>query len=281
MNWVDLILNIAGLLLWLNWRAGKADPLGKRTPATLIGTLRSAAPQPMRRWDVPLVLAALIFLRAVLYWLIGSALRWVAELNLGVIRIPFRADEFGRFWFFRILLFSFLSFMLTLGIFYSCLVLFSLLKGPKPVHDFVRMQLGRIVGWPRTVKWFLPLVVTAVCWWLASWLLAWLQIIPQPSPAWRVEEALIIATQGYLLWQFPIAAILVLYLLNSYIYFGRHPVWNYVDGAAQTLLRPFKGIPFLRIGKVDFAPVVGIALVFLIAQLAGWGVGMLYKRLSG
>jgi hypothetical protein len=281
MNWVDLILNIAGLLLWLNWRAGKADPLGKRTPATLIGTLRSAAPQKMRRWDVPVVLAALIFLRAVLYWLIGSALRWVAELNLGVIRIPFRADEFGRLWFLRILLFSFLSFLLTLGIFYSCLLLLSLLKGPKPVHDFVRMQLGRLDAWTPAVKWLLPLVVTTAGWWLTSWLLAWLQIIPQLSPAWRIESALIIATQSYLLWQFPIAAILVLHLLNSYIYFGRHPVWNYVDETARTLLKLLKGIPFLRIGKVDFAPVVGIALVFLIAQLADWGVGMLYKRLSG
>ena len=275
MNWVDLILNIAGLLLWLNWRAGKADPLGKRTPATLIGTLRSAAPRKMRRWDVPLVLAALIFLRAVFYWLIGPALRWSGTLNLGIISLSFRSDKFGR-----ILLFSALSFALALGIFYSCIILFSLLKGPKPVHDFVRMQLGQIDGWARAVKWFLPLVVTAVCWWLVSWLLAWLQIVPQPSPARRIEEGLIIATQGYLLWQFPIAAILVLYLLNSYIYFGRHPIWNYVDGTAQTLLRPLKVIPFLRIGKVDFKPVVGIAMVFLIAQFAEWGVVVLYKRLS-
>jgi len=281
MNWVDFILNIAGLLLWLNWRAGKADPLGKRTPATLIGTLRSAAPQKMRRWDVPMVLSVFIFLRAALYWLVGSTLRWVAILNLGVIRIPFRTDEFGRFWFFRILLFSFLSFVLTLGIFYSCLLLLSLLKGPKPIHEFVRMQLGRIDGWPRIAKWFLPLVVTAICWWLVSWLLAWLQIIPQPLPVQRVEEALIIAIQSYLLWQFPAAAILVLYLLNSYIYFGRHAIWNYMEGTALTLLRPLKGIPFLKIGKVDFTPVVGIALVFLIAQFAGLGIAALFKHLSG
>ncbi len=177
-------------------------------------------------------------------------------------------------------MFSVLSFAVALGIFYSCLLLLSLLKGPKPVHDFVRMQLGRLEGWSRAVKCFLPLVVTAICWWGTSWLLAWLQIIPQPAPAWRMEGAFIIAMQGYLVWQFPIAAILVLYLLNSYIYFGRHPIWNYVDKAAQTLLKPLKGIPFLRIGKVDFTPVVGIALVFLIAQLAGWGIGVLYKRLS-
>ncbi|HTR41522.1 MAG TPA: hypothetical protein VMH87_07890 [Pseudomonadales bacterium] len=215
-------------------------------------------------------------MRAVLYWLIGPALRWAGTLNLGVISLSFRSDKFSR-----ILLFSALSFILALGIFYSCILLLSLLKGPKPVHDFVRMQLGRIDGWPRAVKLFLPLVVTAVGWWLISWLLAWLQIIPQPSPIRRIEASLIIAVQSYLLWQFPIAAILVLYLLNSYIYFGKHPIWSYVDGTARTLLKPLKGIPFLRIGKVDFAPVLGIALVFLIAQLAGWGIGMIYKRLAG
>ena len=144
MSWVDFILNIAGLLLWLNWRAGKGDPLGKRTPATLIGTLRSAAPQRTGRWDLPVVLGALIFLRAVLYWLLGPALRWAGILNLGVISLSFRSDLFGR-----ILLFSLLSFLLTLGIFYSWLVLFSLLKGPKPIHDFVRMQLGRVAAADR------------------------------------------------------------------------------------------------------------------------------------
>ena len=42
MGLIDFILNLAGLLLWLNWRAAKADPLGKPAPATLIGTLRRA-----------------------------------------------------------------------------------------------------------------------------------------------------------------------------------------------------------------------------------------------
>jgi uncharacterized protein YggT (Ycf19 family) len=274
MNWVDLILNIAGLLLWLNWRAGKADPLGKRTPATLIGTLRSAAPQRTGRWDLPAVLGALIFLRAVLYWLLGPALRWAGILNLGVISLSFRSDWFGR-----ILLFSFLSFALTLGIFYSCLILLSLLKGPKPIHDFVRMQLGQIDSWPDGVKWSLPLMVTTIAWWVVSWALEKMGIIPQPvSEAWRVGESLVIALQSYLIWKFPIALLLVLHLLNSYIYFGKHPIWNYVDATAETLLSPLERIP-LRIGKVDFTPVVGIALVFLAAEFAGRGIGLLYRRL--
>jgi uncharacterized protein YggT (Ycf19 family) len=275
MNWVDFILNVAGLLVWLNWRAGKGDPVGQRTPATLVGTLRRAEPPRMRRWHLPLVLGAFLFLRAFLYWEIGPAMRWSGILNLGVISLSFRSD-----WFSRILLFSVLSFALTLGIFYSWLVLLSLLKGPRPVQDFVRLQLGRIDGWSTGLKVALPPVVTAISWWLVSWLLTWLQIDTQSaSILWRIEESAMIALQSYLTWKFPLALLLTLYLLNSYIYFGRHPVWNYVNVTSQKLLRPLKKIP-LRAGKADFTPVVGIALVFLIAELAERGLSSLYLRLA-
>jgi hypothetical protein len=277
MSWVDFILNIAGLLLWLNWRAGKIDPLGKRTPATLVGTLRQAEPSRVWRWSLPLFLGAFLFLRALLYWQVGSALRWAGTLNLGVISLSFRSDLFGR-----ALLFSILSFLLALGVLYSCLLLLSLLKGPKPVQAFVRLQLGRIDDWPSAVKLALPFVVTAIAWWAASWALVGLRIIPQPlSPAVRIEESLIIAVQSYLIWEFPIAALLTLHLLNNYIYFGRHPIWNYADVTAGRLLRPLASLKWLplRIGKVDLKPVVGIAAVFFSAELAGRVLLRLYSRL--
>lgn len=278
INWVDLILNIAGLLLWLNWRAGNVDPLRKRTPATLVGTLRRAEPARMQRWHVPAILGGLVFFRAVFYWLIGSGLGWVGSLNLGVTSLSFRSDQYGHDWFWRILLFSILSFALSLGIMYSWLLLLSLLKGPKPIHDFVRMQLGRIDSWGGGIRFILPFVVTAVVWWLASWMLAWLHIVPQPvSELRRLEEAAIIGMEGYLIWKFPIAMLLALHLLNSYIYFGRHPVWDYVDATARALLRPLRKIP-LRIGRVDFAPVAGIAIVFLVAEFAEPGLRALYER---
>ncbi|HUA65726.1 MAG TPA: hypothetical protein VME24_07755 [Alphaproteobacteria bacterium] len=277
MSWVDFILNIAGLLLWLNWRAGKIDPLGKRTPATLVGTLRQAEPSRAWRWSLPLFLGAFLFLRALLYWQIGSALRWAGTLNLGVISLSFRSEWFGR-----TLAFSILSFLLALGILYSCLLLLSLLKGPKPIQDFVRLQLGRIDDWPPAVKLILPFVVTAVVWWTVSWALAWRGIIPQPhSPAVRIEESLIIAVQGYLIWEFPIAALLALHLLNNYVYFGRHPIWNYADVTANRLLRPVKNLKWLplRIGKVDLTPIVGIAAVFFGAEMAALLLQNLYSRL--
>ena len=125
----------------------------------------------------------------------------------------------------------------------------------------------------------MPLMVTATFWWLASWLLAWLQVIPEPiTPAHRLEESLVIGLGSYLAWKYLIGMLLVLHLLNSYIYFGKHPFWAYVNAEALTLLSPLRVVP-LQAGKVDFAPVVGIAAVFLVAELAGRGLVLLYGKL--
>ena len=277
MGLIDFILNLAGLLLWLNWRSVRFDPLGKRTPATLIGTLRRAEPRRLRRWHLLAALGGLLLLRALFYWQIGSAARWTGILNLSVITLSFRSD-----YFVRMLLFSIFSFGLTLGVFYLWLLLLSILAGPEPLpfHRLVRMPLGGIDRWARGVKFLLPLIVTATFWWLASWLLAWLQVIPEPvSPAHRIEESLVIGLSSYLAWKYLAGALLVLHLLNSYIYFGKHPFWGYVNAGAQTLLSPLRALP-LRVGKADFAPVVGIVLVFLLAGLAERGLIFIYGRLS-
>jgi len=276
MGYVDFILNLAGVLLWLSWRSVRFDPLNQRTPATLMGTLRPAAPQKIRRWHLLVIIAGLLLLRAFFYWQIGSALSpiWTGKLDLGVITLSFRSD-----WFVRVLLFSFLSFGRALGIFYVGLLFLSLVKGPEPIHRLVRIPLGRVDGWARWQKIILPYLATAVIWWLAAWLLGALQIATQPvSMAQRLEEAAVIALGSYLVWQFPAVAVLGLHLLNSYIYFGKHPLWNYVNTAAQKILLPLEKIP-LRLGKMDFAPVVGIALIFLAAGCAGRGLTWLYQRL--
>ena len=276
MGYVDFILNLAGLLLWIKWRSLPFDPFTKRTPATLVGTLRRAAPSHFRRWHLLAGIGMLLVLRAVFYWQIGSASNpvWAGKLNLGVTVPAFLSSSFGR-----MLLFSFFSYGLTLGIFYLWLLLLSILSGSEPMHRFVRMQVGGVDKWPRGLKFFLPLILTATIWWLASWMFEWLQIIPTPSTAHRIEESLVIGLGSYLVWKFVAATLLVLHLLNTYIYFGRHPFWNYVHAIAETLLSPLRKIP-LRAGKVDFAPVVGIAVVFFAAELAEYGLVKLYERLS-
>src|ERR1700690_1871455 len=104
MAYIDFILNLAGLLLWLNWRSIHFDPLVKRMPATLMGTLRPAAPKKFRRWHLLAFITALLLLRAVIYWWIGSAANWTGRLDFGAVVLSCRSD-----WFLRILAFSFFS----------------------------------------------------------------------------------------------------------------------------------------------------------------------------
>jgi uncharacterized protein YggT (Ycf19 family) len=276
MGLIDFILNLAGLLLWLNWRSIRFDPLGKRTPATLVGTLRRAGPSRLRRWHLLAALGGLLLLRALFYWQIGSASKpvWAGTLDLNIIAPSFLSNSPGR-----MLLFSIFSFGLTLGVFYLWLLLLSILDGPEPIRRLVRMPLGGIDHWPRWTKLFLPLTVMALSWWLASWMLTWLGIVPCPvSAAHRIEESLVIGLGSYLSWKYVAGALLSLHLLNSYIYFGRHPFWGYVNAEAQTLLWPLRAVP-MRVGKVDFAPVVGIVLVFLSTELAERGLVAFYLRL--
>jgi uncharacterized protein YggT (Ycf19 family) len=201
-------------------------------------------------------------------------MHWAGKLNLGVIELSFRSDFFNR-----MLLFSISSFALTLGFFYLCLLLLSILDGPAPFRIFVRLQLGDVDGWRRGTKLLLPFVAASLLWWLASWLLAWLEIIPQPaSELRRIGEALIIGAGSYLAWKYVVGALLLLHLLNSYIYFGKNQFWNFVNAEAQTLLSPLKKIP-LQFGKIDFASIVGIALVFVLAEELGKLLAWLYGRI--
>jgi uncharacterized protein YggT (Ycf19 family) len=273
VSYVDFILNLAGLLLWINWRSTLFDPFEKRTPATLVGALKRAAPTRFRHWHLLAAIGVLLALRALIYWQIGAAARWTGRLDLGLTTIFFRSNFFGQ-----MLLFSILSFARILGIIYLWLLLLSILDGPMPTHRFVKMQLGKIDGWARGIKLFLPLVVIALFWGLASWPFAWLHPKASMSAAHRIEEALVIGLGSYLVWKFLIGALLVLHLLNSYIYFGKNPLWNYVNGVARKILSPLEKIP-LRAGKADFAPVVGIAFVFLSAELAGRALAWLYAHL--
>jgi len=279
MGLIDFILNLAGLLLWLNWRSVPFDPLSRTTPATLVGTLRRAEPQRLKRWHFLAALGGLILIRALLYWQIGPAVDWTASVKLVAISISFRSDFLGR-----MLLFSVSSFGITLAVFFLWLLFLSILNCSASQTDslqkLVRLQLGLVDRWPGAIKLSLPLLVGGVSWWLLSWPLAHWQIVPRPvSAAHRLEQAALIGLGSYFAWKYLIAGLLTLHLVNSYVYLGNHPVWNYADAAARRLLSQLQRVP-LRVGKVDFSPVVGMAVVFIAAELAAAALTKLYGHLQ-
>jgi uncharacterized protein YggT (Ycf19 family) len=263
MSLIDFVLNIASLLLWLNWRAIRFDPLMRATPATLAGTLRRAAPPKLKRWHFLAALGALLFLRALFYRQLGPAVGWTPRLDLGVITLPFRADFFSHE-----LVFSALSFLHTLLIFHFWLLALTVISGrgsdPDPVHKMLQLQLGRTAHWPRSVQISLPLLIVPVLWLALHPLLSYINVVsPTRSPLHLVEQALLIGAGMYFSLKFVLPAFLFLHLIASYVYLGSSPFWDFVAVTSRNILRPLNRIP-LRFGKFDFAPLLQIVLIVLL-----------------
>ena len=275
MTLIDFILNIVGLLLWLNWRAVEL-PVGGRPGTSLVSTLRPAGP-PRPRWHYLAGLPVLLAVRALFYWQVGRPVHWMPRIFLGPTTLTFRSDLPGRMF-----LLSLLSFAVTLGIFYLWLLFLSCVNaqvsGADPVQRLVRVWLGRLEQWPGAIKLLLSLAVTALAWCLLHPLLARLNMVPAVAPARLLAQGAVIGLSAYLTLKFLIVALFILYLFNSYIYLGEFTVWNFVDATARRLLRPLQVLP-LRVWKIDFAPILAIILVLLAAECARRGLLHLYQKL--
>lgn len=275
MSLIDFILNIVGLLLWLNWRAAES-PVGAKAGTSIVRTLRPAGP-PRPRYYYWGALPVLLLLRALFYWGAGPPIHWNPRLFLGPITLSFRVDMLGR-----MVLFSVLSFGVALGVFYLWLLLLSCLNAQvpnaDPVQRLVRVWLGRLERLPVAIKLLLPLAVTALAWCLIHPLLARLDLVPANALGRLLAQGAVIGLAACLTLKFLIVALLLLYLINSYVYLGEFPLWNFVDATTRRLLQPLQKVP-LRVWKIDFAPVLSMVLVLLAAEYAQRGLAQLYQRL--
>jgi uncharacterized protein YggT (Ycf19 family) len=275
MSFIDAILNFAGLLLWLKWR-DKGQEFSARG-ISLITTLKKAGPRYPRVFFL-LALVVLLVVRPILYWQLGSALDWTPRIWFGLISLSFRSD-----FFWRISLFSLVSFLATLAIFYLCLLLISILNSKRadgdPIQNLVRAQLGKLDFLPRIVKLLLPWFAMILLWCIFNKPLAALGLLAAPKSFMHlVEQGAVAGFAIYFAWKYLIVGVLLLYLLNSYIYFGAWPFWIFIDHTATQILKPFSWIP-LRARKIDFSPVVAIAAVILAAEFGARGLIWIYQRL--
>ena len=250
MSLINFILDIMGLLLWVNWLSLNFDPLAKASAATLVGTLRKADPSRPRRWQTLAAIIGLVIIRGlVIYWQIGPALNWTPRLSLAPVEPPFRSDLFRY-----VLLFSALSLVCTLAVFYFSLLLLSVanqsLPDNDPLQKLVRQYFKWFDRWPTSLKLLLPLFVGALFWMGLHPLLTRLancsaarnispNFLPRPPSS---------AQGTYLAWKYVIIGVLCLHVLNSYVYLGDHAAWNYLNATAQHLLHPLRSLP-LRIGQ--------------------------------
>jgi len=266
MGLIDFILNFTGLLLWLNWRASRFDPLVRTSVASLAGTLRRAEKRRFKGWPSLVGLIALLVIRAFLYWQIGSPAMWNPKLNLYFVVIAFRCDDF-----LSALVFSLVSFLRVFVVFYFWLVALCLvdrgLLEEDPVQRLFRLHLGRLARWHWIFKVTLIPVVVLLLWAGLHPLLVRVGVVsPVRSVTFLFEQGSLISLGLLLSLKYLLPVILFLYFINSYVYFGHNAVWEFISRTARSLLAPLRRLP-LQIGRLDLAPLLGIVLLLVALEV--------------
>lgn len=268
MFWVDHLLNLACLLLWLAWASRRIDfpPRGAGS-SPLATTLRRAGPARAGHWGVLLALPAVLVVRAWFYWYVGPALEWRPAVDFGVTRLPFQTVLFPR-----ALVYSVLSFGQVWAGAYVWLLLLAVVNYPRRDTDPMQRAVHQLLGWvgraPRVVLALLGPALATLVWVGLQPVLVWCQTVPAGALPDRV------AIQGLLVWaallltaKYLVAVVMVGHLINSYAYLGNQPVWSFLSATATAMLRPLRKLP-LRVRRFDAAPLVALALVFLLANFA-------------
>jgi uncharacterized protein YggT (Ycf19 family) len=265
---IDFILNVAGLLLWLSWRSVRLDPFNRGTPATLAGTVRRAEPMRLKRWHFLAALAGLLLIRAFFYEHIGPAANWTPKLDLALVTPAFPLVIRGHAFFLSAVLFSALSFVRILVVFYFWLLVIAVINrhvtNPDPLQKLLTLQLGRAARWHWFVQLILPFVVSTALWIMFFPLLKFIGVMtPVRSNAVLAAQGVMLGLVLYLSLRYLLIAFLAVYVIINYVYFGTNPVWDFIGTTSRNILSPLNYLP-LRFGKLDLAPLIAIALVVLL-----------------
>ena len=276
MGIVDFILNMAGLLLWFGWKSSRSQLVVPNAGVSLLATLKRADVRQQRGHLLPLLLG-LLLIRGLVYWQIGSAVGWAATLHLSPVTITFPSRYPGPMF-----LYSFLSFGLTLLHAFLWLAILSLLHPAKvesPQNRFVQTQLGWMDRLPGFLRPLVPGVMAFAAWLAIAPLLSVVKLNPNAVNFGHIaQQGAVIAAGLYVAVKFLVALLLLTQLVNTYVYLGADTIWAYVQTTAATLLRPLHWGP-LRSGRFDVMPVVGIVLVFVIAEFSDRGLLWVFRRL--
>jgi uncharacterized protein YggT (Ycf19 family) len=282
MSIFNFIADAACLLLWINWRTAKFDPVKLPGTVSLAGTLRKAGPGASQRWQYLAALGVLLVVRAVICWQVGPLFYSSIKLDLGLVPVYFPLAAGWKVCG-LMLLFSLLRFLVTAGVFYFWLLILSALNRNVPDKDalqkLVRIHLGWMEPLPGIVKWLAPFLAGAAFWIVCQPVLSHAGIVPPARTFARLlEQSVVIGLGGYMALKWLFVGVLLLHLVNSYVYVGPQRIWNYASETARNLLRPFQGLP-LRVGKVDFMPPAAIALIFLVTTYVLLAVQKYAQRL--
>ncbi|HUR47895.1 MAG TPA: hypothetical protein VMZ27_18575 [Candidatus Saccharimonadales bacterium] len=275
---VDLILNLAALLLWLNWRELRLARREKPGSASFAGLLKYTGKRRRREWWFLVLVVAVLLARAMIFQQIGPSLRWTPILKLDLVTLPFLSDLPGR-----MLAYSVLSFLVLMGKFYLLLLFLSFMNrnslDPDPIQKWVRLQIGWLERMPVWFSIILILAATVAAWFFVTPLLRHLNITPSAHTHLRTAaEGLLLGLSALLVWKYLIIVILALAFANSFVYFGASPLWHCISVTSQNLLKPFRFIP-LQFGRFDLRPLLLIAIVAVVGWACRAGLERLYPQL--
>ena len=280
MPFLDFILNLVGLLLWCSWRLVGLSESARPGALSLASTLKRAEPRRAPSWPPLLGVLALLLLRGLFYWLSGPAMHWTPMLSLGAVTLHFRVERLGL-----AVLFSTLSFLRWLAVLYAWLLLLAMvtrrLADPGPVRKILDAQVGPLARFPVGLQLLLVPVLATLLWWMCHRPLSWLGLValaPSETTVWR--QGLALGLGVCLTWRYPIVVLLAVHAFNSQVYVGRSVWWDFAAACGRHLLQPFRGLN-LRMGRIDLAPLVAIALVLIGAHYAERGLALLFERPVG
>ena len=278
MNLIDQILNLAALLLWLSWRSSGFLLRAGSSILSLASTLKRAEPRRTPPAFYLISLLGLLGTRSVIYWHLGKGIGWTPGLDLAAFSLPFRSDVY-----LLMLLFSFLSFGLLLATFYSWLLLISAVNrnvpDTEPLQKLVRLHLGWLERCPTPMKLVLPTISSALVWCVLSPGLVRIGIVPgSVSLAHLLQQAAVLGLATVLVWKLFLLVLLPLHVLNTYVYLGKASFLSFLSMTARNLLAVLNWLP-LRVGRIDLAPLVVLALVLLAARSGVYWLPKLYQKL--
>ena len=267
---IDFILNVAGLLLWLNWRSARLDPFTRGVPATLGGTVRRAEPMRLKRWHFLAALVALLMIRAFFYEHIGPAANWTPKLNLLVVTPAFPLAIHSHP-FLSALAFSAASFLRVLIVFYFWLLAIAIINrhetSPDPLQKLLLVQIGRVARWPLALQLLLPFIIVIGFWALFHPLFVSLGVTTHiRSNALLIAQGAVLAPIVFLSLRILLLAFLIVHLIVNYVYLGTNPVWEFISTTSRNMISPLSRLQ-LRVGRIDLAPVIGIVLIILLLYL--------------
>jgi len=278
MKWLDWMVNLAGLLLWLGWRGFGALPVSARPALTLASNLKPAGRGAGRsRWALP-ALAILLLARALLHHEFPAQFAEAAVWAPGAVSVTFRSDLFGR-----MLAFSFLSWFEVLLLAYVGFAVFAGLRRadpePDPLTRSLRAELGWLARWPVPLA-PLPFLLLAAALWMAiaGWLAEASLLPPLVSTLHRVQQSAVVAVGLLPALKWPLVAACLLRFLLDHVIVGTSPFWDYAHEAGGRLSRWLRWLP-LRFGTLDLAPILAAAVFWAAAYFLEGAVPRLFQRL--